>query len=190
MNTKPILASCALALALFGLPAQAAASQPFDQELSLRGELQSALWPADIVRLADEYRRLYPDSSWRPNVDAMRQAAADAMDALNRRDVTLYRSAFNTAPDADGQTADLRRAALGDKDAALKLARQSLRSSDGPTRYVGWLQYAATLGHEAAAYELALHFRRQEQPALASMYESRAIEMGYVPPSWLDHTRK
>jgi TPR repeat protein len=57
-------------------------------------------------------------------------------------------------------------------------------------RYAGWLQYATMLGNRDASYELAVHYRRQDQPVLASLYETRAIEMGYNPPRWLDHVRK
>ncbi len=162
-----------------------------DAEAALRLELQSTTWPAEIIRLADDYARLYPQSPWRPVADGMKQGAGEAVRALSRQDVGLYRSAFlDTGASNDERALDLRRAALGDKDAALRLARYWQRSGEGQTRYVGWLQYASTLGHERATYELALHFRRQDQPALASMYETRAVEMGFAPPAWLDHVRK
>ena len=59
-----------------------------------------------------------------------------------------------------------------------------------PNRYEGWLQYAAMLGNDGASYELALHYRRIGQPVLASKYEARAAELGFVAPRALDHNRK
>lgn len=60
----------------------------------------------------------------------------------------------------------------------------------GHRRALGWLQYAAALGSEDAAYALALHYRRDAQPLLAARYESRAAELGLQPPPALDHLRK
>ena len=57
-------------------------------------------------------------------------------------------------------------------------------------RYEGWMQYAAALGNGIASYELALHYRRVEQPLLAAQFESRARELGYTPPPSLDNSRK
>ena len=59
----------------------------------------------------------------------------------------------------------------------------------GSTR-VGWLQLAAGQGNERAAYELALHFRRQSQPLLASRYAQRAVQLGLPMLPALDHARK
>jgi hypothetical protein len=52
------------------------------------------------------------------------------------------------------------------------------------------MQYAAALGNGIASYELALHYRRTEQPLLASQFEARARALGYTPPPSLDNTRK
>ncbi|MFN0186319.1 MAG: hypothetical protein ACKVQR_21095 [Aquabacterium sp.] len=177
----------AMAMACMGYGAFAQASE---DEARMRQQLQAALWPADIVRLADDYLRQHPDSSWRIVAEGMKLGAADSMRALNRSDVALYRSSFRAATPDDGTTDDLRQAAMGDRDAAMRLAVQSWRADRNEARYVGWLQLASTLGHDKATYELALHFRRNGQPALAAQYESRALEMGYEPPPWLDHRRK
>ena len=55
---------------------------------------------------------------------------------------------------------------------------------------VGWLQLAAELGEQRAAYELALHFRRKAQPLMASQYEQRAAQLGFPALPSLDHARK
>jgi hypothetical protein len=190
MKIRSAWAVGALALALCAVPVATAASEATDSgELALRVELQSATWPGDVVRLVDGYLRRYPDTLWRPSAEVMRLGALDALRALSRQDVALFRTAFNADAQDEAAVASLRRAAVGDKDAAMQLARQAQRSGD-IARYVGWLQFAATLGHERASYELAVHYRRQDQPAMASRYEARAVEMGYEMPTWLDHRRK
>jgi hypothetical protein len=52
------------------------------------------------------------------------------------------------------------------------------------------MQYAAELGNGIASYELALHYRRLDQPQPAARWESRARELGYNPPPSLEHYRK
>lgn len=163
-------------------------------EAELRQRIEQAAWPADIVRLTDEYRVRFPRSGWVGNAEALRARAADTMRVLEDKDVRLYRGAF-TPVQPDARTSDdTRRAALGDKDAAVRLAHANQQGRDGVApnlnRYVGWLQYASRLGHDIASYELAVYFRREAQPVLASRYEARAVELGYTLPRELDHFRK
>jgi TPR repeat protein len=187
------LAAALLALGLCLGTAQAASPGGFDGESTLRQELQQAVWPADIVRLADQYLARYPAGTWAGDANALRERAALTAVVLKRNDVRLYRTAFQAA---DADTAlhdDLRRAALGDPAAAVRLARMHLRGdgvAQDTNRYVGWLQYASMLGDDRASYELALHFRRDAQPVLAAKYEARAVELGFTPPRDLDHFRK
>ena len=116
------------------------------------------------------------------------------MRVLGGKEVRLYRADFEIQDAPAGAREEVRRAALGDKDAALRLAHL-YDSGDGGVardlnRYVAWLQYAAALGNGPASYELAVHYRGQDQPALAAPYEARAEELGYQAPSSLDHIRK
>lgn len=187
------LAAAVLSLG-FCLGAGAAAQSGPDGEGALRRELQQAVWPADIVRLADQYLARYPAGSGAGDASELRERAGQTAVVLKRNDVRLYRSAFQPA-DAHAEVhEDLRRAALGDAAAAVRLAHRHQRGEDGvardANRYVGWLQYASMLGDERASYELALHFRRDAQPVLAAKYEARAVELGYTPPRTLDHVRK
>lgn len=188
----PRLAAAAFALSL-SLGAFAAAPTAEMGEGALRQELQQAVWPADIVRLAEQYLSRYPSGVWAQDASALRDRAGQTAGVLKRNDVRLYRTAFQPA-DADGSVReDLRRAALGDAAAAVRLAHRHERGDGLPqdvNRYVGWLQYASTLGDAQASYELALHFRREAQPVLAAKYEGRAIELGFTPPRDLDHVRK
>ena len=62
--------------------------------------------------------------------------------------------------------------------------------TDNQGRYEGWMQYAAALGNGIASYRLALYYRRQAQPQLASQYEALARSLGYTPPPSLDNQRK
>lgn len=187
-----ILRTAAAVLAL-ALAVPAFALQP-DEEGTMRARVQQAVWPADIVLLSSQYLANYPRSAWAEICAGLRERAGAAMSALGTRDVQLYRSAFVSGSEANSSGSnDVRQAALGDQTAALRMAHMYLHGDGVATdlnRYVGWLQYATKLGNRDASYELAVYYRRQDQPALASQYEARAVEMGFNPPRWLDHVRK
>ena len=181
-------ASAAL-LAVLAAPAGAARPEEMLREL-----MQSALWPADIVRASGDYLEGYPRGRWAAQARSNQAAAQGTMRMIAQRDVRLYRSDFqaDAAPPATRER--IRQAALGDKEAAFQVARWQGAGEAGlprdTNRYVGWLQYASALGHGAASYELALHYRRESQPALAAPYEARASELGFEAPPTLDHVRK
>jgi hypothetical protein len=190
---KTALISCALSLACLVGGASAGTRPAAEAETALRQSMQEALWPADIVRLSGDYLRQYPRGDWADAARALYERANDSVAILGRSEVRLYKSAFQPLVGRGEFSADIRKAALGDQDAAVRLAhvyRDADRSSHEATRYVGWLQYAAMLGSDDAAYELALYFRKGDQPALASQYEARAVALGYVLPTALDHSRK
>lgn len=178
-----------LGLLLVLLPCVAARAQ--DDESTLREQLQQALWPADIVGAADRYLQRYPQSPFAAQARQWREQARSGVRVLAERDVQLYRGAFQGSTADAAQRDELRRAALGDRTAAVRLARAARQATPPDTpRYIGWLQYAAQLGDERASYELALHYRRDAQPVRAAVYEARAVELGFVPPRDLDHVRK
>lgn len=186
-----------LALALGGQGALAQPKPaPVDQaEVALRQSLQESLWPADIMRLSADYLRQYPRGPWSDAARVLYERSRDTMRTLGRSDVHLYKAAFQPGPGVPPEVkADIRKAALGDHDAAARLARwcrQSDKDLPEPLgRYVGWLQFASLMGNDRASYELALYFRQADQPALAAMYEARAVALGYVLPTALDNVRK
>jgi hypothetical protein len=184
------LAATVLVLALHALPLHA---QALDGEPALRATLASALWPADIVRLADQYTQRYPNGPAVADAADWRARATQAQRVLARSDVRLHRTAFQPEGADEDLAADLRLAALGDREAAVRMARRAQRMADDSAashRYVGWLQYASQLGDQNASYELALFFRRDAQPMLASKYEHLALNLGYQPPAALDNIRK
>ncbi len=181
----------ALRVATLASPlAGAAALDPVDAESTLRQATQQALWPADIARLSADYLRRYPQQGWAADADRLHQRAAFTADLLQQADVQLFRQAFDARGASAEQADDLRLAALGDPVASWRIA-QRLPARDGSLRrHVGWLQYAARLGSDEAAYALALHYRRDAQPLLAARYEARAIALGFQPPLALDHRRR
>lgn len=159
-------------------------------EPALRQALLQALWPADIVRLADAYLGRFAAQDWCADARLLREHARQTALLLRRPDVQLFRSAFTGAPAGDLAASDLRLAALGDPAAALRLAQPTAQLEAGSKRQLGWLQFAAALGSEQAAYALALHYRRVSQPLLAAQHEAQALALGLVPPLSLDHVRK
>lgn len=170
--------------------------------------LQAALWPPDVQRLSGQFlqRHTGAERSRRLAAEVAQDGARLAADILRRPDVLLNRGAFgdgrlplvpgSMAGDADSTEAydtEVRKAGRGDKDAAARIGRlwaTTDRLGAARSRYEGWMQLAAELGNGIASYELARHFRRQDQPQAAARWEARAIELGYTPPPTLDHYRK
>jgi len=156
--------------------------------------LQATLWPPELLRQAEQFRQRWPGSARAGAAEVAAEGAREAAGILRSNDVRLYRRSFDAAPErGEAYNGDLKRAARGDKDAAARVGRQWATSErNGPTlsRYEGWMQYAAELGNGIASYELALHYRRLDQPQPAARWEARARELGYNPPPSLEHYRK
>lgn len=189
----PLVVRSFLAL-LAALAFGAHAAGPLPAEPLLRDELQAARWPADIVKGAGRYLASYPQG---PQAEAARSdldRARNTKRLLERSDIRLYRTDFAGSGTMPAAADDRRKAALGDKEAALRLAHlhrdgnASVKADPG--HYIGWLQYSAALGNAAGSYELALHYRKDNQPALAAPYEARAEELGFKVPAALDNVRK
>ncbi len=157
---------------------------------ALRAAFDRALWPSDIVRTADAYLRAHPEAADVADVAAQRAAAAEVMQLLRAKDVLVFRSSFTETDPALQR--DLRLAALGDRAAAVRLAEASRAQDEtqGTRRFVGWMQLASMLRDAQASYQLALHYRRTGQPALAARYEAVASDLGHMPLPSLDNSRK
>ncbi len=173
-------------------PPERSAEEIAAEEAELWQRLQDSQWPAEVAKLAEDYLARFGSSKLAGSAEVARAGAGEAVRALRSNQVRLYRSAFHPKEADAALLAEVRKAARGDKDAAARIAR---RYGEGEAladqnRYEGWLQYAAALGNGIASYELAVHYRRQGQPAPAAMYESRARELAYTPPPTLDHSRK
>ncbi len=198
-------ASGAAVAAAAAADSAASAAESAAREAADWARLQSSVWPGDVLQAATDYLARYPQSPRAGSAVVAREGAREAAQILARNDVRLFRSAFQPAavaaadpyaatpaPAAEPLAPDLLKAGRGDKDAAARVARswgrQSGRWNSG--RYEGWLQYAAALGNGIASYELALHYRRSDQPLLAAQMEERARDLGYTPPPSLDNSRK
>ncbi|OYU43940.1 MAG: hypothetical protein CFE44_15620 [Burkholderiales bacterium PBB4] len=200
--------------------AVAAAVKRFSSEDESRdwASLQATLWPPDVLRQADTYLTRYPDSKLAGGALVAREGASESAALLAKGEIRLFRRSFdpaaaggaggstgggygsspgygtaNTASVDEAYRAELLKAARGDKDAAARIARRWRSAAAAGTeasRYEGWLQYAAELGNGIASYELALHYRRLDQPQAAARWEARSRELGYTPPPSLDNRRK
>jgi TPR repeat protein len=186
---KGLIAAGLASVALLAGPAAAAP----DSEASLRAELAAATWPADVVRLAADYRNRFPRGPSAADAAARADGAARAQRAIESKDVNLNRAAFADAARVEALRADADKALLGDADAATRLARAYLDGKVAPadaTRHVEWLQFAAALNSPLANYELSRHYRQQAQMPLAAKFQARAVELGFVLPRELDSERK
>lgn len=157
-------------------------------EPALRQAWQTALWPADIARLAASYVDRYPGQDLAAEAASQRDRAQQSATLLQQPTVQLFRRAFAVSAESGLEAPLVRRAALGDATAALQLARQTAQAGEARLAQ-GWLQFASELGSNQAAYALALHYRREAQPLLASQYEARAVALGFEPPLALNHYR-
>lgn len=172
--------------------ASAAGAAP-DSEAALREQLQSATWPADIVRLADDYRRRFPRGPSAADAAARGERAARAQQALESKDVNLSRKALAAAAGTPALRDDAQRALLADPAAALRVAqayRDGREVPAEPASHVEWLQFAAALDSAEANYELSRHYRQEGQMPMAAKYQTRAVELGFVLPRELDSVRK
>lgn len=176
-------------------------------ELAAWEAIQNADWPVDLLRLCQAFLATYPDSGNAQTVRLVQAGAKEALRILRSKEVKLFKTSFvipvldsvavpepESSPDQqlNSGSAELNRAARGDKDAAARIARlhRALETEQGLLRYVGWLQYASGLGNGIASYELALYYREVDQPLLAAQAEARARQLGYSPPRTLGHERK
>jgi hypothetical protein len=153
-------------------------------------KLRVTVWPRDVVAIATDFEKSFPQSRFRTSVQVAREGAEVAAKVLADPDVGLSRRDFEARSGATPDVAeDLRRAASGDKDAAARLGERVPTGdrSSGPSalQFEGWMKYAGLLGNGIAAYDLARHYARLGQAALSGQWASRAKRLGYVPPPGL-----
>jgi hypothetical protein len=181
-------------LALWCSQAMAVTPQAGESEQALNQALTEATWPADISHLAANYLERYPLAAGAATARRLQAQAAKPEAVLARTDVRLYRRAFALATSSPQLAEDIHQAALGDHAAAMRMSQAHQRGERGAAKdarlSLGWLQYAAVLGNDQAAYDLAVYFRQQDQPAVASQYEAMAVALNHPFPTVLDHVRK
>lgn len=159
-------------------------AQQADED-SLWEQIQASVWPPEIVRFCTRYLEQFPQGRRKQSVEVALDGAQDSAKILQRNDIKLYRSSFQASAAMDQAVSrDIARAARGDKDAAKRVGVIYKDGASGQEmgRYEGWLQYASWLGNGIASYDLALHYRKLDQPDLAARYETRARELGFTPP--------
>jgi len=192
-GSRRILLALVLSAAAVG-PVAVAAPYPPPPEPAMAQELLDARWPADIVILGERYVAAYPVGPYAATARTELERARNTRRLLERSDIRLYRGDFVARGASPTLYDDVRKAALADKEAAARIAHLYRDREGGIVanldRYVGWLQYAAALGHAEASYELAVHYRKASLPALAAPYEARAEELGFKAPAALDNIRK
>ncbi len=196
----PFIADHSFVRVTLGRPsAMARAGQGFGSvsEEQAWKELQDLSVPAQISQAAAAFLSAYPHSKYRAAVKVELRGSRRASAILQRSDIQLYVSDFVLHPKRESVQwmRDVRRAARGDKDAAARLGAAALHDHrDGPerasARYEGWMQFAAALGNGIASYQLALYYREQRQPMLASQFEALALRLGYTPPPTLSNVRR
>jgi Caspase domain len=194
--TIPVASARQVAQARQRASSEALARQQRDRAEEDRdwAQLQDTAWAPDLLRAAERFRQRWPGSGRAGATEVLADGARQAAEILRRNDLRLYRRSFepDAARDA-AYNADLKKAARGDKDAAARVGRQWATADlagAALSRYEGWMQFAAELGNGIASYELALHYRRRDQPQPAARWEARARELGYTPPATLGHYRK
>lgn len=189
-----LMSMSVVGLVLWCNQAVAATPQTGESEQALNQAMVEATWPADINRLAANYLERYPLAEGATTARRLQQQTAKPEAVLARTDVRLYRRAFAVAATVPQLAEDIHAAALGDHAAAMRMSQVHRRGEHGAAKdarlSLGWMQYAAALGNDQAAYDLAVYFRQQDQPAVASQYEALAVALNHPFPTVLDHMRK
>src|SRR5256885_781276 len=85
---------CSAAACTCGASAGAVPQSSAAEEAALWKELADNQWPADVLRLADDYLKRYPTAKLAGSAEVAREGAGDAVKALRSNEVRLYRSAF------------------------------------------------------------------------------------------------
>ncbi|MEO7008088.1 MAG: hypothetical protein ABI156_02965, partial [Caldimonas sp.] len=99
-----------------------ALAQADRREDALRQELQQTLWPADFVRRSNEYLRRYPQAADAEQARSALDSALRSVQVLQTNKVRLYRADFELHGAPPATRDEVRLAAFGDKEAALRLA--------------------------------------------------------------------
>jgi hypothetical protein len=147
-------------------------------------QIQEALQPARLVRLAEECERDFPAS---PYGERIRDIAATARKALDiQRSTGLSGDFFEDSTGDAAYRENLGKAVRGDKDAAYLIALAYRLGTSGVAassrRMEQWLRFSAELGSGLASWELAEFYNYGGLMADAARYEKRALELGYRPP--------
>ena len=150
-------------------------------------EVQVAVGPTKLLRLAEQFDRDYPFSAVSQQNQALQACAQKTLEIA--RSAGISSDFFDEIVDDANYNSRLRSAVRGDKEAAYQLALAYQTANSGVTanalRAEQWLRFAADLGHGRASWEVAEIYNRAGLMADAARYERKATEQGYVLPTRL-----
>lgn len=164
---------------------------PVIEERAFAG-IGEALWPAEAGRRARAFLERYPQSRFHTAATVAAAGASESALRLRQGQAELFQRDFSARPElGEAFNEDLRRAAVGDKEAAARVAQQLLARGSGAMArsYVAWMQFSAELGNGIAAYDLSRYFADNGQGAESGRWETLARQLGYVPPPRLRNVR-
>lgn len=147
-------------------------------------EVQFAVGPTKLLRLAEQFERDYPFSAVDQQNQALQVCAKKTLDIARSSGIS---SDFFDEMIGDERYKSLLKAAVrGDKESAYLLALAYQEGSSGvpanARRSEQWLRFAAELDHAQASWRLAEIYNREGLMADAARYEKRATDLGYVVP--------
>lgn len=147
-------------------------------------EIMTTLRPSRLIVLCEEFKRDFPISPFRRQVQIIQAEARHALEI--QRSVGLSGDLFDDAVGDAGYRDCLVKSLHGDKDAAYRIA---LAFKDGALgveassrRTEQWLRFSAELGNGLASWTLAESYNNIGLMADAARFERRARELGYQPP--------
>ena len=148
-------------------------------------EVESAVGPTRLLKLAEQFERDYPFSAVDQQNQALQVCAKKTLEIA--RSSGISSDFFDETVGDAGYKTNLKQAIRGNKDSAYGLAQAYHQGSSGvkvnARRSEQWLRFAAELDHAKASWELAEIYNREGLMADAARYEKKAAGLGYpVPP--------
>lgn len=148
-------------------------------------EVESAVGPTRLLKLAEQFERDYPFSPVDQQNQALQVCAKKTLDIARTSGISA--DFFDETVGDAGYKNNLKLAIRGNKDSAYQLALAYHNGSSGVKvnlrRAEQWLRFAAELDHAKASWELAEIYNREGLMADAARYEKKAATLGYpVPP--------
>lgn len=147
-------------------------------------EIQTALRPASLIVLCEQFERDFPASQFTHQVGVVAASARQALEI--QRSAGLSGDFFEDAVGDSAYRENLRKAVRGDKDAAYGIALAYKTGTAGVDaslrRMEQWLHFSAELGSGVASWELAEIYNRDGFIADVARFEKKALDLGYQPP--------
>jgi hypothetical protein len=150
-------------------------------------EVEAAVGPTELLKLAEQFERDYPASTVEEQNQALQVCAKKTLHIA--RTTGISSDFFDESVGDDAYKSNLKLAVRGNKDSAYILAKAYHEGGSGVKangrRAAQWLKFAAELDHPKASWELAEIYNRQGLIADAAHYEKKAASLGYPVPARL-----